>query len=348
MDIKMQLLFFFSALGAFNGVIVGLFFLFYLKPKHKSHLFLGLLLLALSVRVGKSVFYYFSYDLADLYIQLGLFACWFIGPLLYFYIKSALELNKSVTKEVKIHFIILIPIVLLVFIAFPREIYKKLWITTFINVIYYQWIAYVLASGYFIVKHFKKLKKDRKNIPSFKFWLLSIYIGNAMICIAFNTASYTSYIVGALSFSFVFYLLILLLLFTKKRNELLFLNPPKYLDKTIDNHEAELLINDLEHLMTQEHLFKDPNITLPKVAKALKTSPGRLSMVLNNNMNVSFSNYLNQNRIKEAQHIMKTYPNYSLETISFDCGFNSKSAFYAAFKKHTGYTPSKYRDSLNN
>lgn len=64
-------------------------------------------------------------------------------------------------------------------------------------------------------------------------------------------------------------------------------------------------------------------------------------------MNISFSNYLNQNRIKEAQHIIKNNPNYSLEAISFDCGFNSKSAFYAAFKKHTGQTPSKYRDSLN-
>ncbi|WP_344779093.1 helix-turn-helix domain-containing protein [Aquimarina mytili] len=347
MDLKTQLLFFFSALGAFNGIIVGIFFLFYAKPKHRSHLFLGLLLLALSIRVGKSVFYYFSYDLADVYIQIGLFACWFIGPLLYFYTKSALEINRTIKKEVKVHFSILMLIALTLFIGFPRAQYEDLWFSVFIQSIYTQWIIYVAISGYLIWKHYTKLRTVKNSIPSFKFWFLSIYIGNTIICIAFNTAHYTSYIVGALSFSFVFYLLILLLLFAKKRNELLFLNPPKYLDKSINTKEAQLWINKLENLMKEEQVFKDTNITLPKIAKKLAISPNRLSMLLNDTMKISFSNYLNKKRIEEAQKIIKNNPNYSLETISFDCGFNSKSAFYAAFKKHTGKTPSKYRDLTN-
>jgi len=348
MDVQSQLLFFFSALGAFNGIIVGLFFLFYVKPSHKSHVFLGLLLLALSIRIGKSVFFYFNDDLADIYIQIGLFACWFIGPLLYFYVKTALEAVESLNKKLKIHFAILIPIALTLFLVFPRNVYEKIWITVFIYFIYAQWATYVIVSGLVIWKNYKKIKQLKKSVATFRLWFLSIYIGNAIICLAFITGNYTSYIVGALSFSFVFYLLILLLLFTKKRNELIFLNPPRYREKRIDEDKAELLIRDLEKIITDNEFYKNSDITLSKIAKKLNILPNKLSLLLNDNMKTSFSDYLNGKRIEAAKKMIGSELNYSFEAIGYDCGFSSKSAFYAAFKKHSGTTPLKYSKSVSN
>ena len=345
MDLQSLLLFFFSGLGAFNGLILGAFFLFFVRPKHISHLFLGLLLLALSIRVGKSVFYYFNYNLPDVYIQIGLLACWFIGPLLYFYVKSAMELASYKKIEVKFQFGLLIPAALLLFFLFPRNRYEELWINVLIWIIYFQWITYVLIAGYLIWKNYAKIRAVKKHLPSFKLWFLSIYVGNVLISLAFISAYYTYYITGALCFSFVFYLLILLLLFAKKRNDLLFLNSPRKSEKRIDYKEAELLINKLEKLMKDKELFKDANLTMPKVAKELKIIPNKLSLLLNDNLNVSFSNYLNGKRIIAAQKQIKEKNNHSLEAIGYDCGFNSKSAFYAAFKKHTGTTPAKFRKS---
>ncbi|MDH7444223.1 helix-turn-helix domain-containing protein [Aquimarina sp. 2201CG14-23] len=346
MDIQSQLLFFFSAFGAFNGIIVGLFFLFYVKPSHKSHIFLGLLLLALSVRIGKSVFFYFNDDLADIYIQIGLFACWFIGPLLYFYVGTALEVIDSIPKKLKTHFTILTPIALVLFLVFPRSSYEKTWVTLFIYFIYGQWAIYVIVSGLIVWKNFEKTKQTKKGVVTFRLWLLSIYLGNTIICLAFITGNYTSYIVGALSFSFVFYLLILLLLFAKKRNELIFLNPPRYREKRIDNDKAEQLIMNLEQLITEKEFYKNSDITLSKIAKKLNILPNKLSLLLNDNMKISFSDYLNGKRIEEAQKMIRSKVNYSFEAIGYDCGFNSKSAFYTAFKKHTGTTPLKYRKSI--
>ncbi len=346
MDVQSQLLFFFSALGAFNGIIVGLFFLFYVKPKHRSNLFLGLLLLALSVRIGKSVFYYFHYDLADIYIQIGLFACWFIGPLLYFYVKSALEADDLINRNVNIHFGILISLGLTLFLAFPRSNYEVQWLNLFIYLIYGQWVIYVIAAGYFIWQNYNKIRQSKKSFLSFRLWLLSIYTGNAIICTAFITGNYTSYIVGALSFSFIFYLLVLLLFFTKKRNKLIFLNPQRHREKSINTEIAEVLISNLEQVMIESELYKNSDITLSKVAKRLNIIPNKLSLLLNDNMKISFSDYLNGKRIEMAKKMIDANSNYSFEAIGYDCGFNSKSTFYAAFKKHTGTTPLKYQKSI--
>ena len=82
------LLFFFSGLGAFNGLLLSIYFLFFARPKHISNRFLGALLLMLSIRIGKSVFYHFNHGLSKNYLQLGLTACFMIGPFLFLYIKS--------------------------------------------------------------------------------------------------------------------------------------------------------------------------------------------------------------------------------------------------------------------
>ncbi len=345
MDFQSLLLFFFSGLGAFNGLILGLYFLIYARPKHRNHLYLGMLLLALSIRVGKSVFYYFDYNLADVYIQIGLLACWFIGPSLYFYVKSALELPGDKDREARFHFAILVPVALLLFFLFPRSQYEQLWISLLIWIIYWQWMAYVLIAGYLIWKNKYKFQQSGLSRSSFKLWFFSIYWGNVVICLAFSMAYYTYYILGALCFSFVFYLLILLLFFTTKRNNLLFLRPPRNREKQIDGEEAALLVNKLERMMKEEELFKNSNLSMPATAKKLKITPHKLSLLLNDNMKVSFSNYLNGKRIEAAQHLIKTNLNHSLEAIGYDCGFNSKSAFYAAFKKHVGTTPAQFRKS---
>ena len=59
------LLFFFSGLGVFNGLILAAYFLFFTKKEELAHKLLGLLLLLLSIRIGKSVVYFFYRDLGE-------------------------------------------------------------------------------------------------------------------------------------------------------------------------------------------------------------------------------------------------------------------------------------------
>ena len=114
MEFSRELLFFFSALGAFNGIVLSLYFILFAKPKQISNKFLGIFLLMLSIRIGKSVFYYFNPNLSLHFLQFGLTACFFIGPFLYFYIKSVVQPNSNIYKEWKYHFILLLCISLIV------------------------------------------------------------------------------------------------------------------------------------------------------------------------------------------------------------------------------------------
>jgi hypothetical protein len=91
MNIRQELMFFFSGLGAFNGPVLAVYFVFIKKVRTFAGIMPGLLSLCLSVRVGKSVFLFFKPDLSRIYLQIGLSACFFIGPTLFYLIKAIRE-----------------------------------------------------------------------------------------------------------------------------------------------------------------------------------------------------------------------------------------------------------------
>ena len=77
MNIGKELLFFFSTLGAFNGLVLGLYFFFFTRKKYLVNYFLGALLLALSIRIGKSAFLYFDGKLPKMFLVPHVLICVF-------------------------------------------------------------------------------------------------------------------------------------------------------------------------------------------------------------------------------------------------------------------------------
>jgi AraC-like DNA-binding protein len=78
------------------------------------------------------------------------------------------------------------------------------------------------------------------------------------------------------------------------------------------------------------------NIYIPeqKISKAIKYKFG-----------INFPEYVNQYRIAFIEENIKSNPNwntYTIEGMAFSAGFNSRNAFYTAFRKIKGTTPSIY------
>ncbi|GAB5399556.1 MAG: hypothetical protein Aureis2KO_11410 [Aureisphaera sp.] len=343
MDIDSSILFFFSALGVFNGFLLSIYLLFFRKKNRLSNYFLGLLVLMLSIRIGKSVYMVFNQDRVLLYLQIGLSACFLIGVMLYYYIKSQLESTKKVPFSWKLHIGILVGFIVTVGIIYPYEEYPELWRSYSARFIYFVWGVYLLLSGYMLRSSIVKVFKRRQTFTTQELWLLTILVSNLLIFIAYNIGRFRWYITGAITFSVALYGTLFFLLLKKNRS-ILFQDPPtKYGSKKIDISEANTIIGQLEEAMKQKELFTHPDIKLKDVAEEVQISPHKLSQLLNDNIGKSFNQYINEYRVQKAKQLMQQENRYTLEAIGFEAGFSSKSSFYSTFKRITGMTPSEFK-----
>jgi AraC-like DNA-binding protein len=91
--------------------------------------------------------------------------------------------------------------------------------------------------------------------------------------------------------------------------------------------------------------FLDPAFSLESLATEMEMSTSKLSSLLNQESGHNFSDYINNLRVEKAKEylISADYATYTIVAIGLECGFNSKSTFYSAFKKFTNTTPSNYK-----
>ena len=120
-----------------------------------------------------------------------------------------------------------------------------------------------------------------------------------------------------------------------------------YSKSHLSNVDLEKLEKDLENVMVNEKIFKDTMLTLKKLALSVDVSAHQLSEFLNNNKNVSFSQYLMTYRVEEAKELLVKYDWRTTMSIGFEVGFNSHSSFGRCFKLITGESPGAYRAKLN-
>ncbi len=116
----------------------------------------------------------------------------------------------------------------------------------------------------------------------------------------------------------------------------------KYKTSALSKPQSQQIAQKIENAMTSDELFLDANLSLPKLAKHINTSPNYISQTLNEALDVNFFDCVNRYRVLYAQDALLE-SNSTVLDIAMKAGFNSKSAFYTAFKKHTGLTPIQYK-----
>lgn len=128
--------------------------------------------------------------------------------------------------------------------------------------------------------------------------------------------------------------------------------PPtrRYEKSTLTVERSDTYRQRLLELMNTEKPYLDGGLTLQKLAKALAVSPHHLSQTINEQLNQSFVDFINAYRIEEAKRLLAdpAKKHYSILAVSEEVGFNSKSAFNTAFKRHANMTPSEFRRVLDN
>ncbi|WP_312553032.1 helix-turn-helix domain-containing protein [Empedobacter brevis] len=117
---------------------------------------------------------------------------------------------------------------------------------------------------------------------------------------------------------------------------------------TVDKREYNEELIKLKKYMIDEQPFLNPSLTIQDISKEIGIPTRELSVLINHQLGQHFYDFVNTYRIENAMDILKdtTKSKVTILEILYEVGFNSKSSFNTAFKKHTGSIPTEYRKNL--
>ncbi len=109
--------------------------------------------------------------------------------------------------------------------------------------------------------------------------------------------------------------------------------------------------NDFDKIrdyIIKDKLYLDPLLSMESLASDLGMSKSYFSKLINSYSDYNFSDFINSLRVEQAKKFLSNneFSEYTIVAIGLECGFNSKSTFYSAFKKFTSETPSTFRDKF--
>lgn len=258
---------------------------------------------------------------------------------MYFFVKSKLQkLNLSIAKY---SIAALILIITAFGLLYPYIDNVSLWQSVY-YIINFQWLAFILLSFHAAKSVFKKALNNRGQISYDEIWIISATCSVLVIWLSYYFSKYTSYISGALTFSFSFYVSFLVLYQLKGKKLASEITKGKYVNK-IDEKLAKEIQEKIILLFDTNKSYINPDLTLPLLAQEINLRPQLLSQFINDNLNESFAQFINEYRIEEAKRLLKNKKQLKIDAVGMECGFNSSSTFYSTFKKITGNTPSNYQ-----
>lgn len=344
-------------LSVFMGILL-------LAQKNKNHLSVGLLgllliLTGLTLLNDLLVTSGISNRIQELYF-IPIYYSLSIPPLFYLFVKSKFKFRLG--RFDWIHAIIPVVQALVYFsigfrpVAFKSQLYSESAFRTYLNV---ESILFPISLvGYTILALALLKKKDHKSFfwtEDIRIWLTRFsygMLGIAAMEFAFSLLANNSSISSA---EVPFYLGHTLILsafafwialngFRQYYPLKVFTSKPGQSALLIDEEELEQLKEKLSLLMTQNQVFLNPDLNLELLARYLGISEKRCSYLLNTGMGSNFNQYINQLRIDAFKRRIRRGENktFTLTSIAYDCGFDSKSTFNRVFKSSCGMTPSEY------
>jgi len=122
----------------------------------------------------------------------------------------------------------------------------------------------------------------------------------------------------------------------------------KYEKSSLSEERKNDILGKLLDLFEKEKHFKSNIISLSSTADQISEQTHHVSQVINEKLNMTFFDMLAKYRVDEAKLILTqaSSKQLTIEEIAEEVGYNSKAAFNKVFKKHTGFTPSEFRDQV--
>lgn len=119
----------------------------------------------------------------------------------------------------------------------------------------------------------------------------------------------------------------------------------RYARSGLKNDMADEYLRRLIEVVENEKLYLNSNLTIDDLSHNTGIPKHHITEVLNEKYNRNFFNFINEYRVREVINRISDpkFNRYTILSIAFDSGFNSKSTFNTLFKSFTGKTPSEFK-----
>jgi AraC-like DNA-binding protein len=330
MDVFIALVIF-SSIAVLSCFFASTYFVFIRNEDRFKDFTLGLLFLAIALRLSKSVLSNLFPDLAPTVLAFGFLGYATIAPLFYLYYKYSITVLNKFEKKHLLHLIF--PMVGFFLILYDKTLTRKLFM-----------IANTIVGLSLIIVAYQYLFNNlMKNILSK--WHYYLFFGMIGIFSAFTIQFFLrtikSYTIGTVLASVILYFLFFAAL-----------KSPVLIKKTSNKKVtiSEGLKNKIVIAIETDKMFLLPDITLTKFSKEIDAPNYLITKAMKSIYNKNFPEVINGFRI-EAIKVKLKNPDYiddRIEDLAYEVGFNTSSAFYNAFKKETNLTPRGYQKEYLN
>lgn len=360
------------SLGAVQGVVYGSLFLLKKSNNPTASRLLAVLLFFFAYQLFIQILRLFGFGYYDLWYHLTQEFNWVYGPLIYLFVRAWLNPDFRLSGQDWIHFLpVGIEFICNNFVRTQNFYWDGTreslsWLGYWGYVVWMNYpFKYVVAS-LLLVFYTRKAELLVRSLAANQkvawlarilrafWWYFALIIGVVLIdFILFFDASFTTFYYFFTRF--YYYPLFIgiagltywlgLESYHKKGDQLI---RPRRLSSPKQSADQDKLANRIRALMGQEKAYRNPNLSLQTLAEQLDTKPYLVSQCLKEAMNTRFSDYINQLRIEDLKNRLRDpqKSHYTLISLAYEAGFNSKASFQRAVKKFEGSSPSALREKL--
>ncbi len=362
-------------IGTFEGILIGIFLVFKKSVKFRANFWLGCLVLTVTSFILSGAVYRIGL-LPDFphVVHLHLVTILLLGPTAYLYVRSCTQKDFEMRPILWLHFL---PALLA--LGYHLPFYLQAGEEKIIAFFKYflegdlgvpkivSFIKIVHSTIYFIIciRLVLDYRKHLSNIASlidvtFHRWLLvfctvlllPIFTVVFYAISSFQLFSATTFFAGLFIFIVAVHIAAMVkpelfhtfphqMLIPKSSEE----QKQKYENSKLQDAQKGKYIEKLQAYVATDKPYLAPELTLSQLSQQVNIPAHYLSQVINEKLDCNFLDFINGYRVQDAKAklLNPKFDHYTIVSIAYDAGFNSKSTFYAAFKKVTGITPSKYR-----
>ena len=327
----------FSGIAVAQGFFLGGYLMVKEKFKASPNFFLGLMILGIAVRIGKSVFYYLIPGMAKFGMALGGAGLWAIGPSLWLYTKTSRQGNLD-----QWDYLYYVPSLTLLFLGVTID-------GSHFSTIYelgYLVLTFFLMASTWVFKNGRWNKNERR----FRLFLIGVSLILGSFISAWMAGNIQWY---AISSAFAAAVLYGMSFFIWLDREILQepIDVPEVKKSnsapngnSLNGEVQKGIAAQLEKLFSGEKIYRQKGLTIAAVASEIGRPSYLVSKVINQHFGLKFNEFVNRYRVEEVKaHLRDQERNPTVETIAKEVGFSSTSSMYHAFKRETNLTPQAFR-----